>query len=168
MKKAFLILSLLTLTFGPAFLSMEAYALTNEEEEKVDAMLTAEADDSEFLSTNCDLDGDIEAVFNCVSGSDSLEDYADKCLELSEEEALEDPECNSDDYSTEEDIDHSEDDDLSAIDVTEDDDEFLSEFVDSVEEDEEEAEPGSIIPVIVATVLGVVAIIALNVASGKK
>lgn len=167
MKKALLILSLLTLSFGVSLAPANSFALSAEEEEKVNSLIDSNADGTETLSSDCNLDGDFEAVAECLSRNESTDGYNDVCKGLSDEEAEKKPECNVEESTTEEDTDHSEDSDLSDLDLSEEDQEFLDSFL-SEEEEEEDSEPASILPVLITTVAGIVLIFALNLADRKK
>ena len=158
MKKLVLSISLLlTLGLGLVSFRVSAVSLTAEEETLAES-LTATSD---ALTTSCSDDLSGEEYVKCLEDED---DYANSCTEDLENDPS--SECYIDLAAH---IDNDGESDASEIEDFEEtkDEDFLAGFAEE-ETEEEEGEPASIIPVVVATVLGLIIIIALTLAGKKK
>ena len=157
MKKLFLSISLLTLAFGLVPFKASAVSLTAEEKASVDELTSAED-----LTTSCSEDLSAEEYTDCLAAE--AEDYSNTCTEDLEEDPSSKCYIDLDSYV---DSDETVEDEPADDDAEIEDEDFLAGFTEE-EAEEEEGEPASIVPVIVATVLGLVAIIGLNLAGKKK
>ena len=154
MKKTFLIFALLTLGFGLPLLSLEASALSEEEEKYVDSILTS--DSKEFDYYDCNANADADEFLTCLEES---EEYINICETGSAGDECEVSSDYNDGVEPAEEAEESED-----ANFGEEDAEFLASFLEGkATVEEEESEPASIIPVIVVSILGLAIIIVLNI-----